>query len=206
VDKNRVPAAAGALFLFCFRKFWQTAWCKRKRARPFASVAPRERRQGLVTTVIVVVVIPIAIGMPAMSIFVPPAVPPAPAVFACFMQVVSCAIRLPAVPAVVFDGFVQSMVRFGDTPLAITVLIGGRPRHRERQHANQCRGSEHRPAEKLLLSPLKRHGFSILPNLPRLGWGSQSVPLIKHLRRENVASTSPFRKLLNLNRLCLRIA
>jgi len=42
-----------------------------------------------------------------MAIFVPPAVPFVPAVFSRFMQFVPRMLRLPAVPAVMLDGFVQ---------------------------------------------------------------------------------------------------
>src|SRR5258708_18903814 len=48
---------------------------------------------------IVVVVIPIAIGMPAVAVFVPPAVPFVPAAFPRLVQFVPRMIRLFAVPS-----------------------------------------------------------------------------------------------------------
>jgi hypothetical protein len=121
---------------------------------------------------IVIVVIPITIGVPTVAVFIPPTVPPAPAVFARFTQVVPRMIRLPAVPAVMLNGFVQLVVRPGDSPLAISVVFCRSPRRSsESQHAEKRRNSEHRPSEKPFLSQMKRHVSSILPKYPRLGWG-----------------------------------
>ena len=116
---------------------------------------------------VVVVIIPIAIGVPAVAIFIPPTVPPAPAVFPCFMQVVARMICLPAVPAVVLDGFVQFVVGLSDAPLAIAIFVCGGPwRSGESHHAEKCRSSENSPSEKLLLSQMKRHVSSILQSIP----------------------------------------
>ncbi|SRR5229473_3986631 len=122
---------------------------------------------------IVVVVIPIAIAVPAVAVFVPPAMPLIPAAFPRFVQFVPRVIRLPAVPAVVFHGFVEFVVRLGDAALAIAVVI--RPcarRSGKNQHANKHRGSEHGLSEKLFPSRLKFHILSILPYSPSgMGWG-----------------------------------
>jgi hypothetical protein len=119
---------------------------------------------------IVIVVIPIAVSVPAVAVFIPPTVPPAPAVFSRFMQIVPRMIRLPAVPTVMFNGFVQSVIRPGDSPLAISVVFCGRPRRSgEGQHAENCYSSEQGPSEELFLSPMKRHVSSILSKYPRLG-------------------------------------
>ena len=89
---------------------------------------------------IVIVLIPIAFAMPAVAVFVPPAVPLMPAVFPRFMQFMPRTIRWSAVPAVMLHGFVQSVVRLGDAPLATVVAFGGRPRcSRECQHAEKRR-------------------------------------------------------------------
>jgi hypothetical protein len=95
-----------------------------------------------------------------------------PAAFPRLVQIVARTIGLPAVPAVMLHGFVESVVRLGDTPLASIVALGGCPGcSRECQHAEKYRRSEYRPSEKLLLSQMKRHVSSILPKYPRLGWG-----------------------------------
>jgi hypothetical protein len=77
---------------------------------------------------VVIVVIPIAIVVPATAVFVPPTVPLAPAAFARLVKFVTRMVRLPAVPAVIFDSFVQPMVRLGDAALATIIVIGGCPR------------------------------------------------------------------------------
>jgi hypothetical protein len=113
---------------------------------------------------IVIVVIPIAIGVPAVAVFVPPTMALIPAALAGLVQIVPSVVSLPAVPAMVLYGFVQSVVRLGDTPLARIVALGGCLRHcRECQHADKYCGSERRLSEELLLSHMKRHFSSILP-------------------------------------------
>jgi hypothetical protein len=113
---------------------------------------------------VVIVVIPIAIGAPAVAIFVPPAMAFVPAAFAGLAQFVARVIRLPAFPAVVLDGFVKPVVRLGNTSLATIVAFGGCPwGSRECQHAKKCCGYQQGPSEELLLSQLKRHSLSILP-------------------------------------------
>jgi hypothetical protein len=132
---------------------------------------------------IVVVIIPIAFGMPAVAVFVPPTMPLIPAAFARLVQIVARTIGLPAVPAVMLHGLVESVVRFGDTPLASIVAFGGCPRGSgECQHANEYESSKHRPSEGPFLSGVKRHVSSILPKYPRLGWGVLFHRT--HLRRE----------------------
>jgi hypothetical protein len=96
---------------------------KESAARP--SGRARENHQYKLVA-IVVVVIPIAIGMPAVAVFVPPTMPLIPAAFACLVQVVARTVRLPAVPAVILDGFVESVVRLGDAALAMIVGFGRR--------------------------------------------------------------------------------
>lgn len=76
--------------------------------------------------VIVVVVIPIAIGVPAVSFHVPPAVAMLPAIFASFAQFMARMLGLFAVPAMVFHGFVNAMVGAYDSLLAIVRFGAGR--------------------------------------------------------------------------------
>ena len=121
---------------------------------------------------IVVVVIPIAIGVPATAVFIPPAMAIVPAAFPRLVQIVASAVRLSAVPAVMLHGFVESVVGFGDSALAPIVTLGGCPGcTRECQHPKECGRSQHHSGEKLLPSRLYGHGFSILPVWPLLYWG-----------------------------------
>src|SRR5206468_11359469 len=75
----------------------------------------------------------IAIGMPAVAVFVPPAMALIPAAFACFAQFMTRTIRLPAVPAVMFHGFVEFVVRLDNAPLAAAVVI----RQRSEEHTSE---------------------------------------------------------------------
>ena len=146
----------------------------KKKSAPNGSGRSRKLLHELVT--IVIVVIPIAIGMPAVAVFVPPTMPLIPAVFPRFMQVVARVIGLPAVPAVMLYGFVESVIRLGDTPLAGIVTFGRCPRcSGECQHANKCCSSEYCLSEKLFLSRVKLHVPSNLPKYPPTGMGS-AVP------------------------------
>jgi hypothetical protein len=121
---------------------------------------------------IVVVIIPIAIGTPAMAVFVPPAVPFVPAAFPRFVQFVPRMLRLLAVPAVMLHGFVDFVVRLGDAALAITVAIRECTRRSGKGHqSNECHSSEHYLPEMVLPSHLKFHVLSILPYSPWLEWG-----------------------------------
>jgi hypothetical protein len=72
---------------------------------------------------IVVVVIPIAVGVPAVAVFIPPAVPFVPAALTGFVQFMPRTIRLSALPTVVLHGFVKFVVRLGNAALATIVVF-----------------------------------------------------------------------------------
>src|SRR5713101_4876403 len=112
-----------------------------------SDISPRPEKLSHDLVAIVVVVIPIAIGMPAVAVFVPPAVPFSPAAFPRLVQFVPGVVRLSAVPAVMLDGFVEFVVRLGDAALATTVVIGGCPGcSRECQHSQKRRRYEQGPS------------------------------------------------------------
>ncbi|PYU55672.1 MAG: hypothetical protein DMG56_25000, partial [Acidobacteria bacterium] len=77
----------------------------KKGRSPPRPATPRKYLHGLVT--IMVMVIPIALGAPAVFVFIPPAVPLVPALLPGFMQLMPRTIRLSAVPAVMLHGFVE---------------------------------------------------------------------------------------------------
>ena len=121
---------------------------------------------------IVVVIVPIAVAVPAMAILIPPAAVLVPAAFARFVQFIPRTVGLPAVPAVMFRGFVESVVRPGNASLATIIALRGRPgRSRKCQHPQKRRGQQQCPSWKLLLSRVKHDHSSILQVSPRLGWG-----------------------------------
>jgi hypothetical protein len=120
---------------------------------------------------IVIVVIPIAIVVPAAAVFIPPAMPLSPAPFPRLAQFEASTVRLPAVPAVMLHGYVQFAISFVDAALALIVTFGGCPRRtRECQHPQQCGRGQHHSTEKLLPSRLYGHNYSILHFSPLLGW------------------------------------
>ncbi|MGH9712264.1 MAG: hypothetical protein ACRD5M_03085 [Candidatus Acidiferrales bacterium] len=81
----------------------------------------------VIVIMVVVMIIPVAIAVPAMPVFVPPLVIPVPAILADLMQNVTSVFRLGAVPAVMFGGFVEFVIGFGNATLTIC-FISNRPR------------------------------------------------------------------------------
>jgi hypothetical protein len=73
---------------------------------------------------IMIMIVPVAIGVPAPAVLIPPAMVFVPAAFAGFTQFMTCMLRLPAVPPVILDGFMEPVVRFGNTPLALVIAFG----------------------------------------------------------------------------------
>src|SRR5260370_10622619 len=88
---------------------------------------PRPEKHHDQLAAIVIVVIPIAIGMPAATVFVPPAMSLPPTAFPRFMQFVASMFRLAAIPAVMFRSFVQPVIRLGDSSLTTIVVLVGCP-------------------------------------------------------------------------------
>jgi hypothetical protein len=66
----------------------------------------------------VIALVPITFRVPAVLVFIPPSVTLAPAALSCRMQFATLVIRLPAVPSVVLDGFVQFMLSMLHAALA----------------------------------------------------------------------------------------
>jgi hypothetical protein len=94
---------------------------------------------------IVIVLVPIVLGAPAVLVLIPPAVLLTPAAFARFMQFTALVVGLTAIAAVVFDGFVQFVLSMSDTPLAAVDIVGVSSRHcAEQQDGAQDRCCQHR--------------------------------------------------------------
>jgi hypothetical protein len=79
----------------------------------------------MIAMMVVIVIIPIVVGVPAALIFVPPAVAVFPAVRACFAEFVAPVFRFGALPAMVLDGFVKLVVSPGDALLAVVCPDAG---------------------------------------------------------------------------------
>jgi hypothetical protein len=88
---------------------------------------------------VVVVLIPVALGMPTMTVFVPPLVCVCPAVLTRFVQLLTRLSRLSAFPSMVFSSFVQPMVGSRQASLAC-VVIGPKRRctHEKKSTCQRC--------------------------------------------------------------------
>jgi hypothetical protein len=80
----------------------------------------------LMPVVIMIVVVPIALLMPAPLVFIPPPVSVFPAPFSCLAELVPLVVRLPAVVTVLFDRAIQLVVRMSQSSLAIVACIRSR--------------------------------------------------------------------------------
>jgi hypothetical protein len=98
---------------------------------------------------VVIVVIPVTLGAPTMLVFIPPAMVAGVAILAGFVQFVASLVSLAAVAAMVFNGFMKTMIRLGDAPLA-TIFIGAQTRSAgEEQETRQRRtGQRYLPGSK----------------------------------------------------------
>jgi len=124
---------------------------------------PRPAKHAHELVAIVIVVIPIAIGMPAVAVFVPPAMAFVPAAFPRFAQFMPRVIRLPAGPAVMIDGLVQPMICLGDAALALVIAISIHARGSGKgQQSKQGNRRQQDSPENPLLSRLKAHSHFIL--------------------------------------------
>lgn len=74
---------------------------------------------------IVVVVIPVVVGAPAMGVFIPPATFVFPAVRTGFGKFLAPMLRLGTVPTMMLSGFMEFVIRMTDAFLAVVVRAGG---------------------------------------------------------------------------------
>jgi len=95
-----------------------------------------------VEIVIVVMLIPITICVPAVGIFIPPAVLVLPAIGACFGKLVAPVFGLGALPAVMLNGFMKLLVSLDDAFLTIIARPDKR-RSNEKKGGGKRRGSKH---------------------------------------------------------------
>jgi hypothetical protein len=86
---------------------------------------------------IMVAIIPIAVGVPAVTVLIPPATVAGITVLACFVQLTAGVVGLTAFASVMLDGFVETMVRPRNALLAI--IIGAQTRRPgEEQKSRKC--------------------------------------------------------------------
>ena len=80
----------------------------------------------VVAIVLVVFISPIALGMPALGVGIPPLVITGPAVFASFREVVTGAVGLRTAIAVVLDSLMKPVVGAVNASLAVIVISAQR--------------------------------------------------------------------------------
>ena len=71
-----------------------------------------------------IVVVPVALGVPAVFVLVPPAMILIPAALAGFVKFVALVVGLGAVASMSLDGFVELVVGVRDSALAVVVGLG----------------------------------------------------------------------------------
>ena len=76
------------------------------------------------TSLIVVVLVPVAIRVPTVFVLVPPSVILAPATLARFVQFMALVLCLLTVTSMSLDGLVKFMIGMSDAPLAALIVFG----------------------------------------------------------------------------------
>jgi hypothetical protein len=79
--------------------------------------------------VVVVVLVPIALRVPAVFVFIPPPVTFTPATLSRLVQFAALVVCLSAVASMFLDGFVEFMIGMSDPALAAVVVFGVKPRY-----------------------------------------------------------------------------
>jgi hypothetical protein len=77
----------------------------------------------------VVVLVPIAVLVPAVVVFIPPLMPLTPATLPRLVQFTTLVICLAAVVSVFLDCFVEFMLRVSDSALTSVLVFCLKPRH-----------------------------------------------------------------------------
>ena len=86
---------------------------------------------------IMIVIIPVALGAPTVTVFIPPTMVAGVAIFAGFVELTARLVSLTAVAAMVFNGFMETMIRPGNALLAV-VISAQRRSAGEKQKSRQC--------------------------------------------------------------------
>jgi hypothetical protein len=93
--------------------------------------------------VVVIVVIPVALGAPTMLVFIPPTMIVAPAVVARLAQFATRMVRLLALAPMALDRFMEMMIRLRDSLLA-AVFTGAQTRRAAEKQKSRQRSTSQR--------------------------------------------------------------
>jgi predicted membrane protein len=94
----------------------------------------------VVVVAIVVSIVPITFGMPALIMFVPPSVVLIPTVFSSLVQLSPLVVGLAAVAAVFFDRLMQLVFRMLNAATAAFIVIGMKAWHGRESEGREQRG------------------------------------------------------------------
>lgn len=89
---------------------------------------------------VVIVVVPVALGAPTVTVFIPPAMIAGVAILASFVQLMASVVGLAALASMMLDGFMETMIRPGDTLLAIVIGAQTRRAGKEQESRQGCAG------------------------------------------------------------------
>ena len=107
----------------------------------------------MIPIMVVIVIIPIAVRVPAVAVFIPPFVDLVPTIFARLVQLLPRMACLAAVPPMMLNRFVDLMIRFCKFLLAV-VIVGRRSRRSaqqqepSRRYRSQCCSYKPLPASR----------------------------------------------------------
>jgi hypothetical protein len=129
----------------------------------------------VVAIMVVVMIVPIALRMPAMLVFIPPSVDPAPAILARLMQLMTRMLRLWTVPSMMLSSLVKPVVGLHKPMPARIVIRRSTRRRTKKQNSTQCRRGQHSLPDQSDTSRQKRFHQSI-PPVVRSGMGLATFP------------------------------
>jgi hypothetical protein len=92
-----------------------------------------EVESGIALVAVVIVVVPIAIRTPAVTVFIPPAMTVFPTPGTRFGELMAILRGLRAIPTMMLGGFMEFVIRTGDAPLAVVVVRAQRAGTREEE-------------------------------------------------------------------------
>jgi hypothetical protein len=124
---------------------------------------------------VVVVIIPVPVGVPAMAVFIPPFVELAPAKLTRLMQLMPRTLRLWTVPAMMFRSFVKPVVG-PDQAMSASIVVRNSTRScAKQQHSSQRRRGQYNFPDQPRPYSQKRLHQSI-PPLSAQGLGLADSP------------------------------
>ncbi len=102
-------------------------------------------------SVVVIVVVPVVLRMPAMFVFIPPSVTFAPAVLPLFVKLMTPMFGLFTPVAMMLNGFVQVVLYVGDAPLAIVVSgVQSRYSGKHKKTGQRCYSKRRFPEQRIV--------------------------------------------------------